>query len=125
MKRPGTLWRLAGLFGICCSSLCFLALPLLLLWLPASGFGWLHNETLTRSMLLMFLAMFLAGSTSSFRMHRSWPPVLLAFLGASALIATAWHGVRPWAGWLGLATLAATWAYDQHLMRVHHEQEDL
>lgn len=123
MKARGTILRWIGIIGICCSSLCFLALPLLLILLPTSGFGWIHSETLTRSMLLMFLAMFLTGSVSSFRMHGRWGPFVAALLGAVVLAATAWHALPPQAGWAGLAALAATWAYDRKLMWNHHHHQ--
>ena len=119
MKR---WWRLASLIGICCSSLCFLALPLLLLWLPATGFGWLHNEALTRGMLLMFLAMFLAGSVNGFKHHRRPTPLILASSGAVLLISTAWQLLPFWIGWLALAALIAAWLHDKNLMQgMHHE----
>lgn len=110
-------WRLASLIGIGCNSLCFLALPLLVLWLPTAGFGWLHNETLTKIMLYMFLAMFLAGSTISFTHHGRPTPGLLALSGALLLIGTSWHAFPFWTGWLALALLIAAWLHDKNLMR--------
>lgn len=117
-------WRVLSLVGIGCSSLCFLALPLLLIWAPAVGFGWLHNETLTRGMLLMFLAMSLAGSFGAYRVHRRLAPGLMALTGAFILIGGAWHVVRHWLGWLALAAIAAAWAWDQRLIKGAHHAHD-
>lgn len=110
-------WRVLSIVGIGCSSLCFLALPLLLIWAPAVGFGWLHNETLTRGMLLMFLAMSLGGSFGSYRVHRRLAPGLVALAGALILIGGAWHVVRHWLGWPALAAIAVAWAWDQRLIK--------
>lgn len=115
-------WRVLSLIGIGCSSICFLALPLLLIWAPAAGFGWLHNETLTRTMLLMFLAMSLAGSLAAYQAHHRRAPGLAASAAALILVGGAWHLVRPWLGWLALAGIGAAWVWDQRLLkRVHHE----
>ena len=109
--------RLLSLIGVGCSSLCFLALPLLVLWVPASS--WFHNERLTRAMLLMFLAMSLAGSYSAFRHHRRLGPGACALSGAGFLIIVAWGGLPGPVGWIGLALLFAAWIWDQRLIREH------
>lgn len=110
-------WRAVSLIGVGCSSLCFLALPLLLLWLPASGFGWLHNEPLTRAMLLMFLAMFLFGSVLASRIHGRLAPGLVSLAAALILAGRAWRLVEAWLGWLALAAITAAWAWDRRLIR--------
>lgn len=110
-------WRLASLIGVGCSSLCFLALPLLALLLPARSFGWIHNETLTRSMLVMFLGMTLWGSATSFRHHRRPGPAVLAIAGAVVLAAGAWGMLPLVAGWSALAALAAGWFWDMRLLK--------
>jgi hypothetical protein len=107
--------RLFSLAGVACSSLCFLALPLIALWVPASS--WLHNERLTRAMLLMFLAMALFGGYSAFRHHGRAGPGACALAGSAILIVVAWNGLAGPAGWLGLALLFAAWLWDWRLMR--------
>lgn len=114
-------WRLASLIGVGCSSLCFLALPLLALLLPAKSLGWIHNETLTRAMLVMFLAMALWGSAMAFRHHRRWGPGALAVAGAAGLIAGAWRAVLPAAGWSAFAALTAGWVWDMRLLKKRSE----
>lgn len=117
-------WRVLSLIGIGCSSLCFLALPLLLIWAPAVGFGWLHNETLTRSMLLMFLAMSLAGSFGAYRAHKSPWPGCISLAGALILVGAAWHLAAHWLGWPALAGIAAAWVWDQRLVKEAHHAHD-
>ncbi len=112
-------WRLASLIGVGCSSLCFLALPLLALLLPAKSFGWIHNETLTHAMLVMFLAMGLWGSVTAFRHHRHLGPGGLAAAGAAVLAAAAWDWVPPAAGWAALGALTAGWVWDRSLLKKH------
>ncbi|MBI4425831.1 MAG: hypothetical protein HY554_19025 [Elusimicrobia bacterium] len=85
--------------------------PLLLLWAPAVGFGWLHIELLTRAMLLMFLAMSLAGSAAAYRVHRRPAPGWIAAGGALVLVGGAWHLAGAGPGWLGLAAIAAAMSF--------------
>lgn len=110
-------WRLASLIGVGCSSLCFLALPLLALLLPAKSLGWIHNEALTRAMLVMFLVMALWGSATAFRHHRRPGPGGLTVAGAAVLAATAWGLAPPAAGWSAFAALAAGWIWDMSLLK--------
>jgi hypothetical protein len=110
-------WRLASLIGVGCSSLCFLALPLLALLLPAKSLGWIHDETLTHTMLVMFLAMALWGSVRAFRHHRSLGPGGLAVAGAAGLAAAAWDLAPSAAGWPALAALTAAWIWDMRLLK--------
>lgn len=118
-------WNVLGLVGVGCSSLCFLALPLVALWLPLSRFGWLHDETLTRAMLLMFLAMSLMGTSAAFLAHRKSGPLLCAACGALLLTGTAWGRLSAAIGWLGLGALIAAWYWDRRLMQVeHHEHQE-
>ena len=115
--------RVVSLIGVGCSSLCFLALPLLALW-PMSALGWIHNENLTRGMLIMFLAMSLYGVARAYQRHGDPKPGVGALIGAAALVITAWGGVPPVIGWAALAPLAAVWLWDMQLLkRIDHEHE--
>lgn len=117
MKRWQNVLSFAG---VCCSSLCFLALPLIALWLPARGFGWLHNERLTRAMLLMFLAMTLAATLTAYRVHRKAGPGICAAAGSLALLGTAWGFLSTAAGWAALAALGAALFWDRRLLSGAH-----
>jgi hypothetical protein len=114
MKRWG---RIVSLIGVGCSSLCFRALPLLVLWLPAFALGWLHNEKLTRGMLLMFLAMSLFGTVRAYQQHGDPKPGIVTLIGAALLVGAAWGDVRPIGGWLAMATLVAAWLWDMRLLK--------
>ena len=111
--------RMISVLGICCSSLCFLSLPLAAFLVPY-GFGWLHNETLTRTMLAMFLAMSLAGTIGAFFAHRHSGPGFCALIGAGLLAGTAWRLFPPLIGWLSLVLLITAWIWDWRLMRHSH-----
>ncbi|MBI5240300.1 MAG: MerC domain-containing protein [Elusimicrobia bacterium] len=112
-------WRdLLGWLGIGCSGICLLGLSFLAAWLPASAAGWLHNESLTRAMLLMALAMFLWGTWGSYRLHGRLLPGVLALAGAALLSARAWGLLGLAAGWIGLGVLAAAWLWDRRLMKL-------
>ncbi|MBI4341650.1 MAG: MerC domain-containing protein [Candidatus Omnitrophica bacterium] len=111
-------WRLISLIGLGCSSLCALGLPLLVLWLPAMGLGWLLNDWLMRAMLIMFLAMYLGGVWVAFRHHRRFAPAMAGVVGAAMLIGTAWHWLPHRAGWLAMGALLAGWVCDQRLLRM-------
>lgn len=111
--------RIISFVGICCSSLCFLSLPLVAFMVPY-GFGWLHNERLTRVMLLMFLAMSLIGTAGVYVAHHRRGPVVAAFLGAGLLVGTAWGFFPPTIGWLSLVFLSAAWIWDWQLMKFGH-----
>lgn len=112
--------RVLSLLGVCCSSLCFLALPLLAVWVPASS--WLHNETLTRLMLAMFLLMALGGGYAAYSHHGRRGPGICALLGAGLLVCAAWGAWPVPAGWSGLALLIAAWLWDLLLMKAAHGQ---
>lgn len=107
--------RVAGLIGAFCASLCFLALPLLVLWVPMSS--WLHDERLTRAMLIMFLAMTLLGTYGAYRRHRKAAPSLCGLAGALLLVLAAWHAVATAAGWAGLLLLVGAALWDRKLTR--------
>lgn len=113
--------RIISFVGICCSSLCFLSLPLAAFLVPY-GFGWLHNETLTRVMLLMFLAMSMAGTVGAFLTHRRRGPGICAFLGSGLLAGTAWRLFPPPIGWLSVVLLLAAWIWDWLLTRGNHHE---
>lgn len=110
----------ASVVGVFCTSVCFLGLPLLLFWVPAVGLGWLHNEWIVRSMLLMFLAMFGAGAAGAFREHRDPRPGITAAVSAAVLIGTAWHRAPVAAGWLAMAGIVAAWSWDWRLLKRQH-----
>lgn len=119
-RTPGStgmtkLLRLLSLVGVGCSSLCFIALPLIALWIPASS--WLHNERLTRAMLVMFLAMALTGAYSAYRHHGKALPAACALAGAALLLAVAWGTLPPPAGWAGLVLLFGASLWDWRLSR--------
>jgi hypothetical protein len=98
-----------------------LGLPLLVLLLPAVGFGWLLSEGWMRGMLLMFLGMYGVGAWSAFRHHRRRSPGLVAVISGALLIGTSWHLVPRAAAWVALVGLALAWFLDQRgLRRVCH-----
>ncbi len=117
-------WNITSLVGICCSSLCFLGIPLLLSLTPFLAMEWLQNDTLMRIMLVMFLVMFGIGSVGAFRSHHRKTPGILALFGACLLIGTSLHSIPKQVGWLGLASLFVSWFLDLYWMRkIRHEQE--
>ncbi len=115
-------WRVTSLVGIGCSSLCVVGVPLLAAWLPATLLGWVHNDTLTRAMLVMFLAMALGGAAGAFRHHRHGGPAMLATAGALALAAATWRFAPMGAAWLGLVALVSGGIWDWRLMRSVHRR---
>lgn len=116
---------MTGLVGVCCSSLCFLGLPLLAMGSSALGLGWLLNDTLMRIMLLMFLAMYGAGNIGAFLIHRRRGPGMVACLGAILLVGVAWHKFSPWAGWLALGSLLGVWWWDWCLVKRGKNHESM
>jgi hypothetical protein len=99
-----------------------LGLPLLMLWLPAVNLGWLTNEALVRSMLVMFLGMYGAGAFSAFRRHHRWEPVALAAVGGSLVVGTTWHALPRVVGWIALGVFTTAWIWDMRLLRHCHER---
>lgn len=120
MKR---WWSAASLAGVCCSSLCFLGLPLLAMWASALGLGWLSSDGVMRAMLLMFLAMFGVGMVGAYRVHRRRGPAVAAVMGFLLLAGTAWHKLPHAFGWLALGLLVFAWLWDWRLVKrgQHHE----
>lgn len=119
MKR---WWNLANLFGVCCSSLCFLGLPMLIAAIPVVGFAWLLNETLMRVMLIMFLLMFAVAAIAAFRVHHRWGPSVVTICGSLVLIGMTWHLFPKQAGWLALIGMTGAWFWDFRLLKkAHHE----
>lgn len=108
--------RTVHLIGLCCSSLCLLGLPVLGLWLSARGLGWLVNEWLTRTMLLLFLILYGVGMLRSFRHHKRRGSGVLAITSGSLLVGTAWHVLPPYAGWIALGGLIVSQMWDRRLL---------
>lgn len=110
-------WRTTSLVGICCSSLCFLGLPLLLLWGPMMALDRFLNEKVMMGMLLMFFAMFAVSTISAFRSHRQLWPAIVGILGGILLWGRASHASPVLAGWLGLTFIFLSWFLDWRLMK--------
>lgn len=108
---------MTGLVGVCCSSLCFLGLPLLAMGLSVLGLGWLLNDTVMRAMLFMFLAMYGAGHIGAFLIHRRRGPGMVASLGGLLLLGVAWHKFPSWGGWLALGSLFGAWWWNWRLVK--------
>ncbi len=115
------VWQITGLIGLCCSSLCMLGLPLLMVWLATVNLGWLTHEALARGMLVMFLGMYGVGAFGAFRRHRRWGPTVLAVVGGSLVVGTTWHALPRVVGWLALGMFAAAWIWDMRLLKRCHE----
>ena len=117
-------WRVASVIGVSCMSLCALGLPLLVLWLPALGLGWLLDERITRVMLVMFLGMYVAGAIGAFRRHHRRSPLALAVVGSGLLVGTTRHLFPRVAGWAALASLVLAWFWDLRLLKKVHCSPD-
>src|SRR3989338_391910 len=111
---------LIGFIGLCCSSLCLLGLPLLIVWWPTLTLGRLHNEILIRTMSVMFLGMYGLGTFGAFRRHRRLAPLGLALIGGGLLLTAVWHGLPHLAEWLAFGILTLAWVWDWQLLRTHH-----
>ncbi|MBK8871780.1 MAG: MerC domain-containing protein [Elusimicrobia bacterium] len=110
-------WNITSLGVVCCTSFCFLGLPILAIWTSALGLGWLSNNSVMRAMSPMFLAIYGVGSISAYLTHRRAGPGMTAIIGAVLSLGAAWHKFPHAAGWLGLAILLGAWFWDWRLVK--------
>jgi hypothetical protein len=109
--------RVISTIGLCCSGLCLLALPLLLLWLPPGMGGWLHREALMRWVAAGSLVMYGLGMVATFRHHRSFDPGLLAAAGSLLFLAAAWDVIPHTFTWMAFCVLVVAWLWDRRLLK--------
>lgn len=108
--------------GLSCVGFCVLGVPLLGLALSAAGLSWVEHGWLAWTLLGLSLVLYGTSLVLSFRHHRSRGPILLALVGAGALIAHAAHAAPAWTEWAGLAALLGAWFWDRGSHRRAHQR---
>ena len=106
-----------GMVGMLCGSLCFLGVPLLAVALAALGVPWAMSDGLWAAMLAMSALMFGAAALGNYLRHRNPRPLALGACAAILLACAVLVPLPKAFGWVGLAGLVGSWAWDGRLAR--------
>jgi mercuric ion transport protein len=78
---------IAGALGAAFAALCCMGAPVILGVLGAVGLGWLRRDAILWPLMFLSLAVAFWGLSRDWRRHRMAGPLVLAALGAAALVA--------------------------------------
>ena len=110
--------RWARQVSVGCNSVCFLGLPLLMLWWPAAAaeHSFLHGR-LFNSLLALSVALYVLGAADAWRHHRRWVPPVCGVVSLAVLVGTMWRLLPAWIGWPAWGALMACWLWERRLLR--------
>lgn len=106
-RRSPAGTKLRGLIGVGCVALCFGAMPILAVLIPAASHGTGPGTKLSWGLLAFALGFYALGLRHSFNRHRRWAPLLLGALGSLLTLGSASHALPTWAGGVAVAFLLA------------------
>ncbi len=115
-------WRdKVGLVGVCCSSLCFLGLPVFMALIPSEWMGSTFFQWGVRIMVFVSLYFSVSAAYKGFKVHHNIWPLLILLSASIVLVFLSFYLVPRPIGWVAFGAFVASWFWNRQLLkRTHH-----